>query len=355
MKRNKIFRLNSRYRTSIHLDGCNVTHDQQLHEFSSEAEAEAFFNQSIQELLTQGWCDSESIPVDENDKDFTPDELYEMFLDLKSRVDEFVTATAKPHIKITPYSTTETTLWQSKFGGLPYFPKHLTYPTAPDGTPLNLLAQINFAETPNLEDLPEKGILQFYIETSGKTAYGIDYALPLAQTTFRVLYFPEPDLNIDNLLNDFDFLPEPRCFPLQIKLCLALNFSVQSTPMSTWDYRFSSLLKSYFYAIFQQNNLTETIENSLEELADDFIEEYIEKYEYSLEGHRLGGYPQFVQEDERQSLLEGEGYDFLLFQMDSDNDNSIIWGDMGVGNFFIQPSALKRLDFSKVLYTYACS
>ncbi|AFZ58714.1 DUF1963 domain-containing protein [Anabaena cylindrica FACHB-243] len=353
MKCNKRFRLNS-LRTSIHLDGCNVTHDQQLHEFSSDAEAEAFFNQSIQALLTQGWFDSESISADENDKDFTPDELYEMFLDLKSRIDEFVTATAKLHIKITPYSTPETTLWQSKFGGLPYFPKHLTYPTAPDGNPLNLLAQINFAETPTLEDLPEKGILQFYIETSGKTAYGISNDPQLAQTTFRIIYFPEPDLNIDNLLNNFDFLPEPKCFPLQKKLCLALNFSIKSTPMSTWDYRFIPLLKSYFSTIFNQSNLTETIENSLEELVDDFMEEYIEKYEYSLEGHRLGGYPQFVQEDERHLLLE-EGYDFLLFQMDSDDDNSIIWGDMGVGNFFIQPSALKRLDFSKVLYTYACS
>ena len=54
MKFNKIFRLSS-LRTSIHIDGCNVTHYQELHKFSSEAEAEAFFNESIQELLTHGW------------------------------------------------------------------------------------------------------------------------------------------------------------------------------------------------------------------------------------------------------------------------------------------------------------
>jgi uncharacterized protein YwqG len=352
MKRNKIFRLNSRYRTSIHLDGCTVTHDQELHDFSSEAEAEAFFEKSIQELIAEGWYDVESIPVDENNKDFTPDELYEMFLELKNQVDEFANAIIKPYIKITPSSTTETTLWQSKFGGLPYFPKDTPYPEAPDGTPLNLLAQINFSETPRLEDLPEKGILQFYIEATDRTAFGIEEHPQLAQTTFRVLYFPEPDLNIDNLLDNFDFLPPGIGLPLED--CLALNFAIKSTPISASDYRFISLVKSYF-PIFQQSNLTEAMENSLEELIDDFLNEYEEKYGELLEGHRLGGYPTFAQNDDREYLQEEEGYDFLLLQMDSDDANSIMWGDAGVGNFYIQPSALKRLDFSKVLYTYACS
>jgi|UPI00048905E2 hypothetical protein len=118
MKSNKIFRLSS-LRTSIHLDGYNVTHYQELHKFSSEAEAEAFFNESIQELLIHGWYDIESVPVDENNKDFTPDELYGMFLELKNQVDEFANAIIKPSIEITPYSTTETTLWQSKFVDTP--------------------------------------------------------------------------------------------------------------------------------------------------------------------------------------------------------------------------------------------
>lgn len=350
MKCNKIFRLSS-LRTSIHLDGCNVTHYQQLHQFSSEAEAEAFFNQSIQELLTHGWYDIESIPVEDNNKDFTPDELYGMFLELKNKVDEFANTITKPFIAITPYSTTETTLLQSKFGGLPYFPKHLDYPTAPDGTPLHLLAQINFSETPKLEDLPEKGILQFYIEAAGQTAYGLEEYPQLAQTTFRVLYFPEPDLNSDNLLDNFDFLPPGIGLPLED--CLALNFAIKSTPMSASDYRFRTLVKSYF-PIFKQSNLTKAQENSLEELLDDLINEYEEKYEESLGGHRLGGYPAFVQNDDRENVEGEEGYDFLLLQIDSDDDNSIMWGDEGIGNFFIQLSALKRLDFSKVLYTYAC-
>jgi hypothetical protein len=127
MKSNQIFRLSS-LRTSIHLDGCNVTHYQELHKFPSEAEAEAFFNQSIQELLTHGWYDIESIPAEENNKNFTPDELYGMFLELKNQVDKFANTIIKPYIKITPTSTSETSLWQSKFGGLPIFLNILIIP-----------------------------------------------------------------------------------------------------------------------------------------------------------------------------------------------------------------------------------
>ena len=42
----------------------------------------------------------------------------------------------------------------------------------------------------------------------------------------------------------------------------------------------------------------------------------------------------------------------LLFQMDSKGNKSIdiMWGDGGVGNFFIKQSALQKLDFGRVLY-----
>lgn len=349
MRRNKIFRTRS-LRTSIHLDGCVVKYDQHPYEFSSEEEAEAFFESKIQELLNTGWYDSESIASDKNLDDFTPDELYDIYSQLVERLDEFAASIEKPYLEITPYRTAETTLWQSKFGGYPYFPKHTAYPTAPNGTPLILLAQINFAETPTIEDFPKQGILQFYIYGSYELAYGLLNNPQLEQSTFRILYFPEPDLNIDNLLNDFDFLHENMRLPFAG--CLALNFAIKSAPMSASDYQFSSLLKSYF-PILQATGETEDRANSLEELADDLIEEYEEKYNQLLEGHRLGGYPQFVQEDDRHRFLEGEGYNFLLLQMDSDYENSIKWGDGGNGHFFIQPSAFKRLDFSKVLYTYA--
>ena len=32
----------------------------------------------------------------------------------------------------------------------------------------------------------------------------------------------------------------------------------------------------------------------------------------------------------------------------------IMWGDMGVANFFIEPNALKNLDFTNVLFNWDC-
>ena len=49
-------------------------------------------------------------------------------------------------------------------------------------------------------------------------------------------------------------------------------------------------------------------------------------------------------------------YDTLLLQLDTDFRQGIglMWGDIGVGNFFINREALKRLDFSDVLYNWDC-
>jgi uncharacterized protein YwqG len=64
-------------------------------------------------------------------------------------------------------------------------------------------------------------------------------------------------------------------------------------------------------------------------------------------GHKLGGYPNFTQDDARdRNDLE------LLFQLDS--DDGVMWGDAGVGNFFITDADLARRDFSRVFYTWDC-
>lgn len=102
-------------------------------------------------------------------------------------------ATIKPYIKIELTDNNKPTLWQSKFGGLPYMPKNFKYPKSNDGKYLYLLAQINFAEVPRLEGLPAKGILQFYI-AADEDFYGCDFDAPFNQNKFRVIYFPEVNL-----------------------------------------------------------------------------------------------------------------------------------------------------------------
>jgi uncharacterized protein YwqG len=71
------------------------------------------------------------------------------------------------------------------------------------------------------------------------------------------------------------------------------------------------------------------------------------------EGHKIGGYAYFTQSDPRDEKEDRSDW-VLLLQMDSQGDD-ILWGDVGVGNFFIHPDDLKRKDFSKVLYNWDCT
>ncbi|WP_088893863.1 DUF1963 domain-containing protein [Leptolyngbya ohadii] len=94
------------------------------------------------------------------------------------------------------------TVWQSKIGGNPYFPKTAKYPIdLGTGKALPLLMQINCAEVPPIAgfDFPQVGILQFYLGSQPAEA---------AETPgkYRVLYFPEISTNPSDLITDFSFI-----------------------------------------------------------------------------------------------------------------------------------------------------
>jgi uncharacterized protein YwqG len=92
------------------------------------------------------------------------------------------------------------------------------------------------------------------------------------------------------------------------------------------------------------------------ELGDDFMAA-TGQYEklFPSTGHKLGGYPYFTQWDPRYDQKYRDANYILLFQMDSDDDAHIMWGDVGVGNFFIREQDLREGDFSNILYSWDCS
>lgn len=63
--------------------------------------------------------------------------------------------------------------------------------------------------------------------------------------------------------------------------------------------------------------------------------------------------PNFTQTDPREYNKSLQKH-ILLFQIETDDDNDIMWGDCGVANFFIHPDDLKNQDFSKLLYNWDC-
>ena len=88
------------------------------------------------------------------------------------------------------------TIFDSKFGGIPYWDFSKEFPTDSKGEKLNLLAQINFdKERFNDDRLPQKGILQFYI-SSNDDIYGMNFDEQEKQTDWRVIYHENVNYNI---------------------------------------------------------------------------------------------------------------------------------------------------------------
>ncbi|MEG4490777.1 DUF1963 domain-containing protein [Microcoleus sp. D3_18_C4] len=255
-----------------------------------------------------------------------------------------IEATIKPYIEIQTQNNDDVNWWQSKFGGLPYLPKGFEYPKTPDGKYLFLLAQLNFDEVPPLDGFPDRGILQFYIADDDLYGLNLDNSVNADNHTiedqFKIIYFPHPDFKVEKIITNYDFLPEPEYFPVQG--CCGLQFTKKYAPISTIDYKFTELLGSEIHELFRNPE----------------IEDEYRETSHSC-GHKIGGYPYFTQDDVRKysnTSEQKQKLDILLFQMDSDANETvdIMWGDSGVGNFFIDESALRELDFSKVLYNWDC-
>ncbi|SRR6476469_170561 len=256
-----------------------------------------------------------------------------------------IEATIKPYIEIQTQNNDDVNWWQSKFGGLPYLPKGFEYPKNCDGKYLFLLAQLNFYEIPPLDGFPDRGILQFYIADDDLYGLNLDNSANADNHTiedkFKIIYFPQPDIQVENIITNYDFLPEPEYFPVQG--CYSLQFTKKYAPISTHDYQFTELLGSEIEELFMNH-----------EIEDEYLEIS------QPVGHKIGGYPDFTQEDVRKYRSNSEQkqkLDILLLQMDTDCNETvdIMWGDTGVGNFFIDESALRELDFSEVLYNWDCA
>ena len=245
---------------------------------------------------------------------------------------EAITNTMEPFVRVT-LSKEAVEATSSKVGGYPYFLKGAGYPVNKDGRPLHLLAQINFAEVARFsDDFPESGILQFFID-GYDDVIGLDFEDQTRQEGFRVIYHERIEPDESKRIQDFSFLEgdeEELYLPFLPHEEYKMHFEKGEAPVSISDFR------------IEQENL-------------EFDEALWEAYEeaYPSQGHKIGGYPHFTQNDPREDERLQDKL-LLLFQLDSDEEHDIMWGDVGVGNFFISKEELRRRDFSGVLYNWDC-
>ncbi len=241
----------------------------------------------------------------------------------------------KRYIKIEATPAEPLNLQQSSFGYYPCLPKDFPYPVDADNNYMYPLAQINCNELPALDNYPTTGYLQFYIAIND--VYGINFDNLQDQTTFRVLYFTNDE--VEDFKTDYSFLDAVLTNEYRpVHKPHRLQFSLKNEYFGMGDARFEET---------QMKKLDEMIGTypSIARALEDYVWNNFES-----NGHKIGGYAFFTQTDPRHDV--NEDY-ILLLQIDS--DAAIIWGDVGVAGFFIHPADLAKKDFSKVMYSWDCT
>ncbi|MGZ3920265.1 MAG: YwqG family protein, partial [Bacteroidia bacterium] len=213
---------------------------------------------------------------------------------------------------------------QSKFLGKPFLPVDKLYPKSKNGTPMIMLAQINFAEAPALENYPASGILQLFV--SPTDWYDMD--------DYYILFHENVDQDFQT---DFSFLTSDLYEESPINCEHKLTFSKEIEYGGTEDFRFQLNFNGKSYYDYQ-----ETLSKSQQEEMD--------KLFYTI-GHKIGGYAYFTQSDPRD-YDKLKKNDVLLLQIDTDDE--IMFGDSGVANVFINIDELKNKNFDKAYFNWDC-
>ena len=220
----------------------------------------------------------------------------------------------------------------SQLGGWPWWPEGQPWPATPDGAPLYPLAQVNLEDVPPVPGLPARGLVQFFVE--GSTSYGLDYTGATdSPDGWRVVFWPNGP---SALAAAPPALPEPDAFPLAHPLRpRALAFLPDTEYVSVSDHRFERLPAPTVGELARHAGVTEgAVLWALDEAL-------------AGEGHKVGGYPLFRQDDPRSPA---DDRTLLLLQLDS--HDGMMWGDAGLAQFFVAPDGLRPGDASDVRYTW---
>jgi len=241
----------------------------------------------------------------------------------KSEIDKYKLETIK--IVAQPNTEKETlSLKQSKFLGVPFLPVQHQYPKSKDGTPMILLAQINFAEIPALEKYPTEGILQLFV--SPTNWYDME--------DYRILFHENVNQECQT---DFSFLTANLYEESPIYTEHQLAFTKGTDYGGPEDFRFNLKFNEKEYYDYY-----ESLAKSEQEEMDKM---------FSAQGHKIGGYAFFTQSDPRD-YDDSKKNDLLLFQIDTDEE--IMFGDSGVANVFLNANDLKSKNFDKAYFNWDC-
>jgi uncharacterized protein YwqG len=257
-----------------------------------------------------------------------------------------VKATIKPLIRLVADQSRKPLPWESKVGGAPYRLQGRPWPVTLDekAAPLAFLVQINYGELNAkgvLADHPTQGLLQVFVSNNefyGASAEHLGHLDPNPDyRLYRVTYIADVAENAAALDASFPDIPEnPNGYtlPYDFRNETALSGIPDEEMITACDVGASAVMGIKF---------------------DDYSDPAVAAvrdalWDVAVSGHKVGGYPNFTQTDPRKAKDDH----ILLVQLDSDSALGLMWGDVGIANFFIRPADLKARDFSRVAFNWDC-
>lgn len=213
-------------------------------------------------------------------------------------------------------SPPENSQLRSHFGGQPYFEEGDSWPKAQNGNDLDFIFQIFNSDDIQLPKSVK--LVQFFydVETFPWQTEEDGWLVKIYET-----------LNTDRLIKiDNPILQEVKPY------CEVLFTPVKSLP--DWE----------GIDLYEKNTLRISSLLNLENDWDGYeivVEKLIGEHNFQSQ---LGGYPRWIQGESTPTLSKGENMK-LLFQIDSEENADLMWGDVGMVYVFYDEQT-KRVDFT---------
>ncbi|HEX7713178.1 MAG TPA: DUF1963 domain-containing protein [Bacillota bacterium] len=289
-------------------------------EFSSQEAANHEAEQQIDEKFKQGY----KVAADDERVEDTSAQTTAQAEAIIAKIKAALNEDSLPYIglEIETFHDEKPEPWQSNIGIQAYWPLEMETLKDSNGRELSFFGQMNLEELPKLPGYPEKGILLFFLSREHS-----DF-----EEEARVLYF-------DTVCHDASRLKSQSglSFVTEGAYRITAAPEIQASHPYPPDRRFDQIIEQH---------------GTKDKKVMELVEEEIAEWEHENEGHRMGGYCFFTQEDPRG---RDEYSDYVnLFQIDELDDEIMLWGDSGIAHFLIHPDDLAKGDFSKVLFVWDC-
>lgn len=214
---------------------------------------------------------------------------------------------------------------ETRFWGPLVWPKGQDVPKDQEGRDLVQILLVDLATLPEIDGLPQKGLLQFLIADNDELGMSFeedelgDYSVVLHPPGTELVEIKRVDDGLGALLEDGD------------KPSLGIEWVRADCPPDLADYRLETMAEKNGYPSDEQRERYEEILS--EAYGDDF-------------DVVLLGTPAFTQTDVRSKKEMSNWVNLVRIT----STKAMMWGDGGEGDFLISPKALKAGDVSKVYF-----